>query len=45
MRETDHLEDTGVDERILLRFFFRNWDVRTWTGLVWFGIGKGGGYS
>ena len=28
-----HLEDQGVDKRILLRCFFRNWDVGAWTGL------------
>jgi len=26
MRERDHLEDSGVDGRILLRWIFRKWD-------------------
>jgi hypothetical protein len=26
LRETDHLEDTGIDGRIILRWIFRNWD-------------------
>jgi hypothetical protein len=26
LRERDHLEDTGVDGRIILRWIFRNWD-------------------
>ena len=27
MRERDHLEDPGVDERIILRWMFSKWDV------------------
>jgi len=26
LRERNHLEDQGVDERIRLRWFFRKWD-------------------
>ena len=26
LREKDHIEDQGVDERIILRWIFRNWD-------------------
>jgi len=26
MRERDHLEDSGVDDRIILRWIFRKWD-------------------
>jgi len=35
MRERDHLEDPGVDGAIILRWIFRKWDVRLWTGLSW----------
>jgi hypothetical protein len=31
MREKDHLEDTGVDERIILRWIFKKWDMGAWT--------------
>jgi len=31
LRETDHLEDPGVDGRKILRWIFRKWDVRAWT--------------
>ena len=40
----NHLEDPGVDGRIILRWIFRKRDVRTWTGSVWLRIGTGGGH-
>jgi hypothetical protein len=35
MRERDHLEDPGVDERITIRWIFRKWngDIE-WTDLA-----------
>jgi hypothetical protein len=27
LRERDHLEDSGVDDRLILRWIFRKWDV------------------
>jgi len=41
LREGAHLEDPGVDGRIL-RWIFRKWDWGTWTGLIWLRIGTGG---
>jgi hypothetical protein len=32
LREKDHLENPGVDRRIILRWIFRKWDMGAWTG-------------
>ena len=39
LRERDHLEDTGVDGCVLLRWIIRKWDVGAWTGSIWPTIG------
>jgi hypothetical protein len=38
LRESVHLVDPGVDGRIILRWFFRKWDVGVWTGWRWLRI-------
>ena len=38
----NHLEDTGLDGRIILRWIFRSWDVGGWTGSIWLRIGTEG---
>jgi hypothetical protein len=42
LRETFHMEDQGIDRKIILIWIFRRWDVRVWTGSSWFRIGRGG---
>ena len=43
LREGDHLEEPGVDGRIILRWVFMKWGVGIWTGLGWPRIETGGG--
>jgi hypothetical protein len=43
LRERDHFEYPGIDGRIILRWIFRNWDVRAWTGSSKLRIRTGGG--
>jgi hypothetical protein len=44
LRERDHWGDPGVDERIILRWIFRKWDVGVRTELGWLRIETVGGY-
>ena len=44
LRERDYFEDQGVDGKILLRWIFRKWEVRAWTGAIWIMIVIGDGH-
>jgi len=42
--ERDHLEDPGVDGRMIFRWILRKWDVGVWTGWSWLRRGTAGGH-
>jgi len=35
LTKRDHLEERGIDGRIILRCIFKKWDVRAWTESMW----------
>jgi hypothetical protein len=41
LRERHHLDDPGVDGRIILRWILGKWDVGAGTGSMWLRIGTG----
>jgi hypothetical protein len=44
LMERDHLEDLGVDGRIILESICNKWDGEAWAVLLWLRIGTGGGH-
>jgi len=45
LRKRNHLEDIGVDGRIVLKSILNTWDGEEWTGLMWLRTTTGGGHS
>jgi hypothetical protein len=43
MMGRDHLEDLGVDDRIILEWILGKYDVKVCTGFIWIRIGTSGG--
>jgi len=43
-KERDHLEDLGVEERIILKLIFNRCNGESCIGLIWIRIWTGGGH-
>jgi hypothetical protein len=44
LKERDHWVVPDIDGRIILKWFFRKWEVVVGTGWSWLRIGTGGGH-
>jgi len=39
----EHLEDLGIDRRIIIKWILKNWFGEARTGFSWLRLGRGGG--
>jgi hypothetical protein len=38
----DHMENLGIDGKVILGWMLRRWGRRVWTGFIWIGIETSG---
>jgi hypothetical protein len=42
LKERDHLEDIGIDGKVILEWILGKWDGKEWSGYIWLRIGTTG---
>jgi hypothetical protein len=42
LKGRDHLENLGIDGKIILEWILNRWDGKLWTGLIWLVLGISG---
>jgi hypothetical protein len=44
LKGQDHLEDLGIDEKLILEWILKKLGGKVWTGFIWLRIGTSGGF-
>jgi hypothetical protein len=44
LRKRDHLQDPGLNGKVILKWVFRRWAVEVWTGSIWLSLETVGGH-